>query len=263
MTEKAKVQSTADLTISYTEAERQILATLDFHRIPVHLAAIMDGNGRWARRQLKERIFGHETARSTVRMVVETCRDLGVDYLTLFAFSSENWKRPAAEVSFLMNLLGRTLEEEQEDLHRNGIRLQFVGNPDPIPANVRSQIDRCVDRLKDNRGMLLSLAINYGGRPDIVQACRSISRIIRRGELEPDAINEELFSQHLSMAGIPDPELLIRTGGEYRVSNFLLWQLAYTELWITPILWPDFKRMDLIRAIREFQDRERRFGGVK
>ncbi|MBI4864757.1 MAG: isoprenyl transferase [Candidatus Riflebacteria bacterium] len=261
-TSTTQARTIRDLTLTYSAEEAQVLQSLDFEKIPVHVAAIMDGNGRWARKLLRERIFGHETARRTVRMAVETCRDLGVGFLTLFAFSSENWKRPAAEVSFLMRLLARTLAEEREDLHRNNIRLRLIGDPRPLPVEVRDEIDRSIERLGTNTGMLLSLAINYGGRHDIVQACREIARKVHDGQLSLEEITEELVNDHLYTRQIPDPELLIRTGGEYRVSNFLLWQMAYSELWITPVLWPEFQRLDLLKAIREYQDRERRFGGV-
>jgi undecaprenyl diphosphate synthase len=259
---RRSARSIRDLTLDYTAEEREVLEGLDFARLPRHVAVIMDGNGRWARRRLKERVFGHEVARGTVRMSVETCRDLGVGWLTLFAFSSENWRRPAAEVSALMRLLARTLGEEREELHRNNVRVTLIGDPAPLPVDVRRELDLCLSRTAGNGGMQLALAINYGGRQDLVQAARAIARKVAAGELVCDDITEDVVSAHLFTAGAPDPELLIRTGGEHRVSNFLLWQMAYTELSITPTLWPEFSRLELLRAIREFQDRERRFGGV-
>lgn len=251
-----------DLTLSYTPDERAILESLDFARIPRHVACIMDGNGRWARRQARERVFGHEVARGTVRMAVETCRDIGVGFLTLYAFSSENWKRPAAEVTALMRLLALSLAEEREELHRNHVRVRLIGDPGPLPIEVKREVDATLARTKDNTGMLLSLAINYGGRADLVQAMQKLARQVMAGELAPEAITEDLIDRQLYTAGAPDPDLLIRTGGEFRVSNFLLWQVAYSELWITPTLWPEWTRAELLRAIREYQDRERRFGGV-
>lgn len=255
-------KSLRDLTLNYSADERAILESIDFARIPRHVACIMDGNGRWASKQARERVFGHEVARGTVRMAVETCRDVGVGYLTLYAFSSENWKRPQAEVSALMRLLALTLAEEREELHRNNVRVRLIGDPGPLPIEVKREIDKTIARTKDNGGMLLSLAINYGGRADLVQAAQAIARKVKAGQLEPDQITEDLVSQHLYTYDAPDPDLLIRTGGDFRVSNFLLWQVAYSELFITPTLWPEFGRGDLLKAIREFQDRERRFGGI-
>jgi undecaprenyl diphosphate synthase len=251
-----------DLTLSYTPEERAILESLDFARIPRHVACIMDGNGRWARKQARERVFGHEVARGTVRMAVETCRDIGVGFLTLYAFSSENWKRPAAEVTALMRLLALSLAEEREELHRNNVRVRLIGDPGPLPVEVKREVDKTLARTRDNTGMLLSLAINYGGRNDLVQAMQTLAKQVKSGQLEPEQITEELIDRHLYTAGAPDPDLLIRTGGEFRVSNFLLWQVAYSELWITPTLWPEWSRAELLRAVREYQDRERRFGGI-
>jgi undecaprenyl diphosphate synthase len=251
-----------DLTLTYSPEERQILESLDFARIPRHVAVIMDGNGRWARRQARERVFGHEVARGTVRMAVETCRDVGVGWLTLYAFSSENWKRPMSEVNALMRLLALSLAEEREDLHRNNVKVRLIGDPGPLPMQVKGELDRTVARTRDNTGMLLSLAINYGGRADVVQACQSLARRVQAGELAPGDITEEMLGACLYTGDAPDPDLLIRTGGDYRISNFLLWQAAYSELLITPTLWPELSRGELLRAIRDFQERERRFGGV-
>ena len=251
-----------DLTLSYSDEERQVLESLDWAKIPRHVAAIMDGNGRWAKKQAKERVFGHEVARGTVRMAVEACRDVGVGWLTLYAFSSENWKRPVGEVTALMRLLALTLSEEREDLHRNNVRVRLIGDPGPLPVEVRRELEKTFARTAQNTGMVLSLAINYGGRADIVQACQKLAELVKSGQMEPGAITEEQLSRHLYTGDAPDPDLLIRTGGDYRVSNFLLWQLAYSELWITTTLWPEFPRLELLKAIRDYQDRERRFGGV-
>lgn len=258
----SQAKTLRDLTLTYSPEERQVLEALDFTRIPRHVAAIMDGNGRWAKKQAKERVFGHEVARGTVRMAVEACRDIGVGWLTLYAFSSENWKRPAGEVTALMRLLALTLAEEREDLHRNNVRVRLIGDPGPLPVEVRRELEKTFTRTKDNTGMVLSLAINYGGRADIVQACQKLAAQVKAGQLEPAAITEEMVGKLLYTGDAPDPDLLIRTGGDYRVSNFLLWQLAYSELWITSTLWPEFPRLELLKAIRDFQDRERRFGGV-
>lgn len=251
-----------DLTLTYSDEERQVLESLDFGKIPRHVAAIMDGNGRWAKKQAKERVFGHEVARGTVRMAVEACRDLGVGWLTLYAFSSENWKRPVGEVNALMRLLALTLAEERPDLHRNNVRVRLIGDPGPLPVEVKRELEKTFTLTANNSGMVLSLAINYGGRADIVQACRKLAVEVQAGKLDPTAITEEMLAQHLYTGEAPDPDLLIRTGGDYRVSNFLLWQVAYSELWITSTLWPEFPRLELLRAIRDYQDRERRFGGV-
>ena len=258
----SQAKTLRDLTLTYSPEERQVLESLDFARVPRHVACIMDGNGRWAKQRARERVFGHEVARGTVRMSVETCRDIGIGWLTLYAFSSENWKRPAAEVSALMRLLALTLAEERADLHRNNVRVRLIGDPGPLPVEVRRELDTTFALTQKNTGMVLSLAINYGGRADVVQACQKLAARVQAGELTPEGITEELLGRELYTGEAPDPDLLIRTGGDYRVSNFLLWQVAYSELYITPTLWPEFGRLDLLKAIREFQDRERRFGGV-
>jgi len=262
MTVNLEVSPGERLTLEYTPEEREVLSRLDMDRIPRHVACIMDGNGRWAKARLKERVFGHQTARATVREVVETCRDIGIEFLTLYTFSSENWRRPAHEVTALMRLLAKTMIEEREDLHRNGIRLRLLGDPTPLPPDVSREISISERLMASNRGMVLNLAINYGARQDMVRAIREIVRDASEGKLSPEQIDESLVSNRLSTAGMPDPELLIRSAGEYRISNFLLWEIAYTEIYVTDKFWPEFTRQDLMEAIIEFQGRHRKFGGL-
>lgn len=227
----SQAKTLRDLTLTYSPEERQVLEALDFTRIPRHVAAIMDGNGRWAKKQAKERVFGHEVARGTVRMAVEACRDIGVGWLTLYAFSSENWKRPAGEVTALMRLLALTLAEEREDLHRNNVRVRLIGDPGPLPVEVRRELEKTFTLTRDNTGMVLSLAINYGGRADIVQACQKLAAQVKAGQLEPAAITEEMVGKLLYTGDAPDPDLLIRTGGDYRVSGTVCYPqfLAYPQ----------------------------------
>ncbi len=244
------------------EKERELLETLDEERLPRHVAVIMDGNGRWAKRRYKDRLFGHESARGTVKRVIKTCSELGIGYLTLFTFSSENWKRPALEVEGLMRLLVSTLRQERDELHSNGVRVKHVGRRDRLPSYVLETLDDVMELTGNNGGLVLTLAIDYGGRQEIVEAARSIARDAAAGRLDPDELDEEAFASRLWTADVPDPDLLIRTAGEYRVSNFLLWQMAYTEFYIVPTLWPDFSRRELLEALVEYQRRDRRFGGV-
>jgi undecaprenyl diphosphate synthase len=231
--------------------------------LPRHVAIIMDGNGRWARARGIARILGHRAGRESVREAVKGCVALGVEVLTLYTFSVENWKRPRHEIDALMRILKATLREEREELRRNNVRLQIVGRPDDLPAAVRREIDATEEYLGASTGLLLLLALSYSGRAELVDAMRRMM-VDQRGRdgVSPQQIDEELVSSYLYTAGLPDPDLLIRTSGEMRLSNFMLWQLAYTELWITDTLWPDFRRRHLYRAVADYQNRDRRFGRV-
>ncbi|MBK6880306.1 MAG: isoprenyl transferase [Elusimicrobia bacterium] len=229
---------------------------LDPARVPAHVAVIMDGNGRWAQRRGKPRLWGHRAGAESVRAVVRAAGDAGVKVLTLYAFSTENWSRSAGEVNGLMALLVGTLRREIRRLDENNVRLRAIGRLDGLPAAVRAGLKKAVAVLEDNTGLVLTLALNYGGRQEIVDAAQ---RVTAAGE----AITEESLARRLYTAGLPDPDLMIRTSGEYRLSNFLLWQSAYTELYVTPVLWPDFREGEFYEALLDYQKRERRFGGVQ
>ena len=233
---------------------------LDKEKLPKHIAIIMDGNGRWAKKRLLNRIAGHQKGADAVRETVRTCRKLGIEVLTLFAFSTENWSRPADEVEALMNFLRRYLLKERDEMLTNEIQLNAIGAIENLPHDVYSVLMDTIKYTGKCKGMILNLALSYGGRGDILNALRKIIDDCEYGRIKPEGINEEVFSHYLYTAGIPDPDLLIRTSGEYRISNFLLWQMAYTEIYITDTLWPDFKEKDLLKAIIDFQSRERRFG---
>lgn len=240
-----------------------LVRAIDPARLPAHIAIIMDGNGRWARRRRLPRVAGHQAGVGPMRSSVETCARLGVKVLTLYAFSMENWKRPRAEVETLWRLLRYYLRQELPDLQKNDIRLQVIGRADALPAQVRRELDSAVEATAANRGLIVNLAINYGGRAEIVDAINSILEVARLdGRLDSLKLDEELISANLYTASCPDPDLLIRTSGEMRISNFLLWQIAYAELYVTETLWPDFTRRDLLHAILEYQKRERRYGGL-
>ncbi len=228
--------------------------------LPEHVAIIMDGNGRWARQKGKTRIEGHVAGVDAVRDVVEACAQLGIQYLTLFTFSTENWKRPEKEISSLMQLLIKVLQKEARELCRNNVQLHVIGNISQLPENVRKTLNETIELTKNNTGLALSIALSYSGKWDILQACRTICREVAGGRLSLDEIDEHLIESCLSTRGMPDPELLIRTSGEFRISNFLLWQSAYSEIYFTNTYWPDFRRSQLYDAIRDFQKRERRFG---
>ena len=230
---------------------------------PSHVAVIMDGNGRWARKRMLNRVKGHEKGSETVRMLVRTCREIGIRYLTLYAFSTENWQRPKSEIKALMGLLKRFLAAERSEMLENNIRLNVIGEMDRLPDDVRESLRRVTDDTNANDGMQLNLALSYGGRSEIVSACRDVARRVAAGGIDVDAITPELFETFLHTAGMPDPELLIRTSGEYRISNFLLWQIAYSELFVTPTLWPDFTREEFLDILSEYKGRERRFGRIK
>ncbi len=230
--------------------------------LPRHIAIIMDGNGRWARRRGLPRIAGHRAGLKSVRDVVKGCAALGVEFLTLYTFSVENWSRPAREVNALMKFLRETLRRETEKLADNNVRLRVIGRTEDLPEYVNDEIAKAVGALKRNTGLTLVLALSYAGRVEILDATRKIAGRVRRGKLREKDITEDLFRSYLYTSGIPDPDLLIRTSGELRISNFLLWQIAYSELWITDTLWPAFRRKHLYQAIKEYQERERRFGRV-
>jgi len=231
-------------------------------RIPQHIAIITDGNGRWATRRGLPRAAGHKEGVNSVRDIVEVCAQLGVKYLTLYTFSTENWKRPKDEVSLLMRLVVKALRKEREQLHDNGVCFRAIGDLTALPTDVANEVYEAMAAMKENTGLNLVIALNYGGRWDILQAIQHIAADVKRGTLAQDAITEETVHQYLSTNNIPDPDLLIRTSGELRISNFLLWQLAYTEMYITDEFWPAFRRKHLYAAIAEYQRRERRFGMV-
>lgn len=235
---------------------------LDPERMPAHVAMIMDGNGRWAKKRLLNRVKGHEKGADVVREMVRTCRKLGISVLTLFAFSTENWARPKAEVSALMFLLRKFLVSEEAELIRNNIRFNTIGQIEHLPEDLRQSIDLLKDRTRHNDGMTLNLALSYGARAEITRMVRQIAGDAEAGLLAPDAVTEETVAEHLYTRGMPDPDILIRTSGEMRISNFLLWQIAYAELFFTQTLWPDFSEAELLQILKEFQRRDRRFGQV-
>lgn len=235
---------------------------IDRERLPRHIAMIMDGNGRWAQKKGGERLFGHRNGVESVRQVVEAAGELGVEYLTLYAFSTENWRRPRREIEGLMTLLTHTITNETKKLNENNVRLLVIGNITDLPNSVQKQLNQAVDFLSDNTGLTLVLALSYSGRWEITDAVKRMGRDIRSGKLEPDQVDDSLMESYLATSFMPDPELLIRTSGERRISNFLLWQLAYTELYFTPVLWPDYRKEHFYEAIIDFQRRERRFGKV-
>ena len=231
---------------------------IDFSRVPVHVAIIMDGNGRWAKRQGKERTFGHQAGAETVHVIAEEAAKLGIRYLTLYTFSTENWKRPADEVAALMNLLIDSIEEET--FMKNNIRFRVIGDVAKLPEKVQARLDECIARTSVNTGMNLVLALSYSSRWEIAEAVRQIAGKVKDGDLDIAEITESTVSEHLTTRNIPDPDLLIRTGGEQRLSNFLLWQLSYAEFYFTNVYWPDFRKEELFDAILYYQQRERRFG---
>ncbi len=228
--------------------------------VPRHLAVIMDGNGRWAQARGLPRVAGHEAGAESVREITRACRAAGVQALTLYSFSTENWKRPDDEVKALMGLLARFLVEERREILENDIRLNAIGQLDRLPIPVRAALKELSHASRNNKGMVLTLALSYGGRAEIVEAAKSLARKAAAGRLRPDAIDEATFAAELGTAGLPEPDLLVRTSGELRLSNFLLWQLAYAEIYVTDVLWPDFRRAELEQAFASFGTRERRFG---
>lgn len=237
-----------------------LLEQIDKTRLPEHVAIIMDGNGRWAKEKGKFRVFGHQNGVLAVRDTVEGAVELGIKYLTLYAFSTENWNRPKLEVMALMELLVATINKETKTLMDNGVRLNAIGDLMSLPEKCRKQLLQTIEKTASNTNCTLTLALSYSSRWEITQAARSIAADVKAGTLDPDQITEETFSAYLNTADMPDPELMIRTSGEFRISNYLLWQIAYAELYFTQKLWPDFRRDDLYEAVIDFQKRERRFG---
>jgi undecaprenyl diphosphate synthase len=233
---------------------------LDLGRLPRHVAIIMDGNGRWAQRRQLTRIEGHRRGKDSVRAVVEAARHLGIRYLSLFAFSTENWQRPPREVNALMTLLRRYLRTEVGRLMKHDVRVLAIGDLSRLSTVVRDELEHVVALTRGNQGLTVGLCVSYGGREDLVEATRRLARAARDGQLDPDAVDADIISAALGTADLPDPDLLIRTSGEMRLSNFYLWQLAYTELYVTETLWPDFREESFVRALLDFQQRERRFG---
>lgn len=236
--------------------------TVDKSNLPKHVAVIMDGNGRWAKSKGAKRIFGHQNAIQAVRDVTEGCAELGVKFLTLYAFSTENWSRPKHEVSGLMQLLVHTIKNEISTLQKNNVKLSAIGQLDSLPGSCQSELNEAIRLTADNTGLTLTLALSYSGRWEILDALKKITTAVKNDQINIDEIDSDLFRSYLMSGHIPDPELLIRTSGEMRISNFLLWQLAYTEIYITDKLWPDFRKDDLNQAIISYQNRERRFGKI-
>jgi len=245
-----------------TPEESRLLEKLDLTRLPRHVAVIMDGNGRWAQKRHLPRIAGHRAGTRSARTSIETCARLKIEALTLYAFSVENWRRPKSEIDFLMQLLREYLRKEMPLLQKNNIRVRFLGRIEELPAGVQNDVRDAMEKTAGNTGMVLCVALNYGGRAEIVDAMNAILAE-RNGHGAPDKVTEAQLSSHLYTDGLPDPDLLIRTSGEMRVSNFLLWQIAYAEIFVTETLWPDFHRAQLLEALLEFQKRERRYGGIR
>lgn len=239
---------------------QELPSDLDKSRLPKHVAVIMDGNGRWAKQRGLPRIMGHQRGVDALKDLLRCCRDWGVPALTAYAFSTENWGRPLEEVEFLMTLFERVLRRELREMMEENVKIRFIGDLSALPSSLREEIERSQEETSQNTGIQFTVATNYGGRQEIIQACRAIARQVREGTVSPDSIDESLFEKHLYTAGIPHPDLLIRTSGELRISNFLLWQMAYAEIYVTRTLWPDFDRVQFHQALKEYQDRDRRFG---
>ncbi len=237
-------------------------ANIDPANLPSHIAIIMDGNGRWAKKRILNRIEGHKKGSDAVRLIVRTCREIGISILTLYAFSTENWQRPKTEVTALMSLLKNFLKSEQKEMLDNNIRLNVIGQIEKLPEDVQQVLHKTMTLTKENNGLMLNLALSYGGRAEIVRMVREIATKTKKGEIDPDLITPELVSDFLYTKGMPDPDLLIRTSGEMRISNFLLWQIAYTEIFVTETLWPDFSKQEFLQILKHYQRRERRFGKV-
>lgn len=243
--------------------KNEIGPEIDEKRLPCHIAIIMDGNGRWANRRRMPRSLGHRAGVEALKKVVEAVGDLGIPYLTVYAFSTENWKRPKEEINNLMHLLVEYLEAELNTLVKKNVKIRVLGDLSPFPPEVRQAVERSLKATENNQGLVLSIALNYGGRADILQAVKQVGLEVVQGKMSLDEITEANFGRFLYTKDLPDPDLLIRTAGEMRISNFLLWQLAYSELWFTDVFWPDFRKEHLMMAIAEYQKRERRFGDVK
>ncbi len=253
------MESIAETVPNLENFKKQILET---GNLPRHVAIIMDGNGRWAKSLGKPRVSGHREGVNSVRVITELAGELGIEVLTLYTFSSENWKRPRLEVSALMNLLLETINREVEDLDRNNVRLSIIGHLADLPAGPRRGMERAIEKLSGNTGLILNLALSYGSRQEIVHAVQSLARDVQSGTLGPEGIGEENISRALYTRKLPDPDLLIRTSGEFRLSNFLLWQLAYTEIFVSRVFWPAFREREFLEAIDSYQHRERRYGRV-
>ncbi len=238
------------------------MPNIDPQNLPKHVAIIMDGNGRWAKKKTMNRIRGHEEGAESVRNIVKASREIGIPWLTLYAFSEENWKRPKYEVEALMKLLSRFLKGELDEMLDNGIRFQTIGRIDKLPKYVQNRVQKTVEKTSTNKNMVLTLALSYGSRQEVSDAIQKIAKRIESGDLTSEKITEQIISDSLYTAGMPDPDLLIRTSAEYRLSNFLLWQMAYTEFYFTPTLWPEFRKGEYLEAIEEYQKRERRFGAT-
>ncbi|MEA5513421.1 isoprenyl transferase [Nodularia sp. UHCC 0506] len=249
------------MTAQQTELQN-LPSDLKQELLPKHVAVIMDGNGRWAKRQGLPRIMGHKRGVDALKDLLRCCKDWGIQALTAYAFSTENWKRPQEEVDFLMTLFQKVLRQELREMVKENVQIQFVGNLDALPRSLQAEISRSMAETSHNHAIRFTIATNYGGRQEILQACRAIAHKVQQGVIQPDQIDEQLFERHLYTAGITDPDLLIRTSGEMRLSNFLLWQMAYGEIYITDALWPDFDRTEFYRALSAYQQRERRFGKV-
>ncbi len=230
--------------------------------MPRHVAIIMDGNGRWAKKRYKNRVFGHRVGVEAVKKAIKCCVEWGIPYLTLYAFSKENWQRPHSEIQALWGILKRFLRKELPELIENGVKVKHIGDRDGLPADVLDVLDEAFDKTRNCKKLYVQLALNYGGRHEIVNAARKLATMVQRGEITPEDIDLKLFAENLHTRDVPDPDLLIRTSGECRVSNFLLWQIAYTELYITDVLWPDFDEREFVKAIEDYQRRERRFGKI-
>lgn len=243
-------------------SEEELKNSLDKNKLPKHVAIIMDGNGRWADKQHLPRNAGHRAGVESVRESVELCGDLKIAVLTLYAFSSENWKRPIREINSLMKLLLEQLKDQTPELKKNNVQLRVIGNVDGLPKRVAKEIRHSTDMTKDNNGLILNMALNYGGRQEILTAVKNIASDVTAGKIKVDNIDEDAFSKYLYTANMPDPDLMIRTSGEMRISNYLLWQLAYSEIYVTDTLWPDFRKKDLLLALLAYQKRKRRFGGI-
>ncbi|MCW9024392.1 MAG: isoprenyl transferase [Gammaproteobacteria bacterium] len=242
-----------------TDDEKTITVNSDA-AVPRHVAIIMDGNGRWAKNKNKPRVFGHRQGLESVRDVVKACGEFGVEVLTLFAFSTENWRRPATEVNLLMDIFFTALDREVKKLHRNNVQLRIIGDQSGFPEKIQKRINKAEELTRSNDGLVLNIAANYGGQWDITQSVRHLANKVQQGELKAEDITQEMIDSGLSMHDLPDPDLFIRTGGEERISNFLIWQLAYSELYFTDTLWPDFNREEFVKALTSFAKRQRRFG---
>ncbi|MEM9213926.1 MAG: isoprenyl transferase [Cyanobacteria bacterium P01_F01_bin.150] len=248
--------------IMKTQVLTQLPPELDPQRLPQHVAVIMDGNGRWATQKGLPRMVGHRQGAQTLKRLLRCCRDWGIDALTVYAFSTENWKRPTEEVKFLMTLFEQLLRKELVEMHQEGVRIRFIGDLSPLPESLQTEMQRAMFETTDNTGVNFNVAINYGGRKEILNACRRLAEQVQQGELLPSEINDTAFEHYLDTQGLRHPDLLIRTSGEMRLSNFLLWQTAYSEIYFTPELWPNFDQEEFKEALLSYQGRQRRFGGL-